>query len=1189
MAAISWKSAVSGSWTTAADWSTGMIPAGGDDVTIQSGGSYTVSIAALPVSINSLTVSDTSAILAIDNSGSGGSTVAVAGALTNDGHIEIGYAGLGVATTVSVGGLSNNGEIDLTGSATVQASLLVEPAAPGTLTGKFVLSGDALLGFETGAIDAIGNSAELSLTGAKARVALGSAPNSDSALSQLGDNTGTLNLENGAVVGTTVDFLNNGVVNIDNVSGSGGSALSIGGLLTNRGNLVIGNSLLASATLVTAAELVNAGRIDLTGTGANQATLDVAAAAPSTFTGINMLVGDALLEFASGAINNIAIGEELSLDGPNARVALAAAPDRNSALAALQGNAGILNLENGAVVVVAGGLTNTGALDVDIGSGTGGSQLTIGGSLTNSAIISPNGVKIGNAELSAATIVKAAGLSNTGVTEITGAPSVQATLDIAGAAMPTLTGELILTNDALLEYRSGAITAIGGGSELWLHGAGARVALASAPGRNSALKMLATNLGTLIIENGAAVNTTTGLSNSGLVEVDNNSGTGGSRLTIGGTLTNNATGSNGVRIGNTGLIGPTIVAAAALSNTGAIDLTGSSSVQATLEIAGAAPTNLTGTYDLTNYALLEFRNGTITEIAGGAALFLDGVNARVADASALGRNSALMALAGNLGTLSLNGGAAVNTTTSLVNGGTIEVDDNGGSGGSGLAIGGTLTNSGHLTIGNSSLSVGTTVTAAALSNSGTIDLTGAPSVQAKLDIAAAAPGTLSGNFALANDALLEYKSGGITVIGSGATLSLDGALSRVAIASATGGNSALKRLASNGGTLAVDGGARLTIDGAFSNSDFLYVDTSGAGGSSLKIGGTLSNSGTFDIGNGNLSDTTTVTAAALDNLSGGKIDIVGKGSPATLTLTGAASDAGYIEIDSGGMLALHKSLSVASLATLTVNGGEISGGTLDGSGTIESSSFSSSLLDGLTIAAGTTFTGGANSFLTIDHVTVDGALQGSGSAWLVFGVSGSDTMTRISGFPTITLAGAGANKLSLTAANFTGVGGDTITVHDGNGGTTVSAASLKAADAIVVYAGTGADKLAGGAGNDVFYAGGDTTMTGKGGTNEFVFYGPGAGNVITDFAASSKNEIVFSNFGFSLGRSNASATPHALPTDLFVSNSTGRFTNTTERFAYDAENGKLFYSSDGSGGASQLVATLANHPGLDAAHLFFVT
>ncbi|MGH7065237.1 MAG: hypothetical protein ACREET_14270 [Stellaceae bacterium] len=198
-------------------------------------------------------------------------------------------------------------------------------------------------------------------------------------------------------------------------------------------------------------------------------------------------------------------------------------------------------------------------------------------------------------------------------------------------------------------------------------------------------------------------------------------------------------------------------------------------------------------------------------------------------------------------------------------------------------------------------------------------------------------------------------------------------------------------------------------------------------------------------------------------------------------------------------------------------------------------------------------------------------------------------MTDILGFPTISLADGGTNVLTLKAANFAGVTDGATTVYDGANGNAVLASGLPAMDAITVHAGAGIDKLTGGAGNDALFAGGKTTMTGKTGANQFVFSGPGSANVVADFAASVQNEIVFSNFGFSLGQSGASATPQQLPGNLFVENATGKFTNTTERFADDTANGKLFFAADGSGSTPELVATLTNHPELSASQLFFIT
>jgi Ca2+-binding RTX toxin-like protein len=149
---------------------------------------------------------------------------------------------------------------------------------------------------------------------------------------------------------------------------------------------------------------------------------------------------------------------------------------------------------------------------------------------------------------------------------------------------------------------------------------------------------------------------------------------------------------------------------------------------------------------------------------------------------------------------------------------------------------------------------------------------------------------------------------------------------------------------------------------------------------------------------------------------------------------------------------------------------------------------------------------------------------------------------------------------------------------------------VAAADHIVVHAGSNKDALTGGAGNDVFYADGKTTMTGKAGINEFVFTTTGAANFIADFHVSAKNELVFSNAGFNLGQTGGSATPQKLTAaqaaKLFT---TGGFTNTNQRLAYDTSTGKLFASSDGSAGPKHLVATLSDHAAINASQLFFIS
>jgi hypothetical protein len=101
----------------------------------------------------------------------------------------------------------------------------------------------------------------------------------------------------------------------------------------------------------------------------------------------------------------------------------------------------------------------------DIGGG-GGSSLTIGGKLTNT---STNGdsIDIGNSGITSAdtlTVKGTGGLFNTGRINITGSAAAQATLNVANAAAGfgsgkgVESGTVILTNDALLEFKTGQIT-----------------------------------------------------------------------------------------------------------------------------------------------------------------------------------------------------------------------------------------------------------------------------------------------------------------------------------------------------------------------------------------------------------------------------------------------------------------------------------------------------------------------------------------------------------------------------------------------------------------------------------------------------------------------------------------------------------------------------------------------------------
>ena len=356
--------------------------------------------------------------------------------------------------------------------------------------------------------------------------------------------------------------------------------------------------------------------------------------------------------------------------------------------------------------------------------------------------------------------------------------------------------------------------------------------------------------------------------------------------------------------------------AAALDNTGAIELRGSSANQALLDVTGAAGFGtagvLSGNVALSGDSAIEFASGQITSLAAGAASFpyglsLNGSDAFIEDSTALGSNSALRGLAsiGQHAALDLENGASVSTTGALVNDWIVELDPNYffREGRSSLNIGGTLTNTntGALEIGNYHLAASDKVTAAALDNKGFIDLAGSGANQALLDVTGAAgfgaAGVLSGYVQLNGDSAIEFASGQISVIAAGSYLSLYGNDALIEDSTALGSNSALTGLASigAGATLDLEQGASVSTTGSVTNSGLLRLDYyTSSGGSTLSIGGALTNTGSLDIGSLGLSSSDSVTANSFDN--SGTVDLTGNDF-AALNVSGATTNDGSISIE----------------------------------------------------------------------------------------------------------------------------------------------------------------------------------------------------------------------------------------------------------------------------------------------------
>jgi hypothetical protein len=185
---------------------------------------------------------------------------------------------------------------------------------------------------------------------------------------------------------TVTTFLDDaGHLWIDHNAGEGGTTLNIGGTLTTSNHLVIGNKTLSASDEVTAAALDNTGKIYLTGSGANQALLDVSGAAGfgtgGILSGYVRLAGDSAIEFQSGEITSLAAGSHLGLVGNQAFIEDSTALGKNSALDGLAaiGARALFALHDGASVSTTGSLVNDGNVRLDLIDREGGSSLTVGG------------------------------------------------------------------------------------------------------------------------------------------------------------------------------------------------------------------------------------------------------------------------------------------------------------------------------------------------------------------------------------------------------------------------------------------------------------------------------------------------------------------------------------------------------------------------------------------------------------------------------------------------------------------------------------------------------------------------------------------------------------------------------------------------------------------------------------------
>ena len=162
---------------------------------------------------------------------------------------------------------------------------------------------------------------------------------------------------------------------------------------------------------------------------------------------------------------------------------------------------------------------------------------------------------------------------------------------------------------------------------------------------------------------------------------------------------------------------------------------------------------------------------------------------------------------------------------------------------------------------------------------------------------------MGGGVTLSGDSAIEFASGEISTIATGASLFLRGNDAFIEDSTALGSNSALSGLASIGAGAMFDllNGDSVSATGALVNDGNVILDYGGlvgGGGSNLTVAGTLTNTDNLDIGNNNyLSSSDSVTANSFVN--SGTVHLVGKGTNlAALDVSGATTNNGSISVAS---------------------------------------------------------------------------------------------------------------------------------------------------------------------------------------------------------------------------------------------------------------------------------------------------
>ncbi len=451
----SWLNPASGSWTTATNWSTGVVPTSSDDVCIQVAGTYTVTLPA-SASVHSLTLGNTS--------GTGTQTLLVTSAS-------------GSSPTLTV---ANDSAIEATGQLELESpvsepSVQLSAASTATLTDD----GDLLVTDDGGPADYL-----------RANLTVGGSGSAEVAGALIQDQGTTTTNDGSFDVDATAAFT---VTSGSGVFVNGGSVTN-GGLVKLTGNASWTQNAPAAATQSgNPVEIFNSGTLDdQSGTGSfdlvDSAILDGTIPAGQTvtaeaFTGHNALLqlgssvtndGTLVLDEPNGSANSSGLGPDTATLINNGTITAqteetGTTPNylevnvTNNASGAINVNSGTLLMDQGTTLTNAGTITVATGAALNATSGnalivnnaTGQNTLDNGGTvkLTGNASFTQNGNETGNP----------VEIFNSGTLDDESGPGSFDLVDSARlegtiAAGQTVTAEAFTSHNALLDLINPPVT-----------------------------------------------------------------------------------------------------------------------------------------------------------------------------------------------------------------------------------------------------------------------------------------------------------------------------------------------------------------------------------------------------------------------------------------------------------------------------------------------------------------------------------------------------------------------------------------------------------------------------------------------------------------------------------------------------------------------------------------------------------